>query len=103
MKTNVSAHIQRDRMERISYIIDAFKGEFGKPIAEAPEGDAIRTLTDKGIIIVTGITTGKIITMWIATVSQATAVYRDCHQCQKCPQWVMKICHKNKELAAKQP
>lgn len=103
MKKTVSKHVREDRMERISFIIDAFAGEFGKPIAEAPEGDVIRTLTDKGILIITGITTGTVVTMWIATIAQATRVYRDCHQCDKCPAWVMEICHNNKKLAARQP
>lgn len=103
MNKNVSKHIQYDRVERIEFIIDAFKGEFGSPIAEAPEGDAVRTLTDKGVLIVTNLYTNKVITMWIATVAQATRIYRECHQCDKCPKWVMDICHKNKKLAARQP
>lgn len=103
MNKKVSVHIRKDRMERISFIVDAFNGDFGTSIAESSDGDVVRTLTDKGILIVTNLYTNKVVTMWIATVAQATRVYRDCHQCDKCPKWIMDICHKNKKLAARQP
>ena len=103
MNKNLSRHVTEDRMERVLFIIDAFKGDFGKPIAEDPEGDAVRTLTDKGILIVTNLQTGKLVTMWIATVEQGTAIYRNCHQCSKCPLGILKILNRNKKLAARQP
>lgn len=96
-------HARVERFTRIEYIIEVFKGEFGKPIAEIVEGDTKRTLTTNGIIVISGVTTGKLVTMWIATVAQATSLYRTCHNCDKCPKEVMDRVCKNCEYARRQP
>lgn len=102
MNKKVSKHITTERMSRVGFIIDTFKGEFGMPIAESPEGDIIRTLTDKGIIVITGITSGKVVTLWIATVNQGVAIWRDCHH-TTVPKHIMKQLHKVQPLCLAQP
>lgn len=104
MTKKVSYHAKVERMERISYIIDYCKGEFGPAIAETYDNNNGKVvLTEKGIVIVYNATTNNLVTMFIATVSQGISIYKNCHNCEKCPKSLMKTLNNNKKACENQP
>lgn len=105
MTKTVSYHAQVERQERISFIIDATKGEFGKMICSVSDSsnNTKRVLTEKGIIIILDNDTERLVTMYFGTVAQITQLYRSATKEKTCPKWVMKIAHKAKEYNLKQP
>lgn len=100
-----SKHVSEERMDRIGYIIDVFKGCFGKEeFYYECENDRRMVLTSKGIIFIQGISNPQIITMYIATVSQATYIYRHSHTAKgkNMPQKLYNQILKNQKLFTKE-
>lgn len=104
MTKNISYHARVERQSRIDYIIDWCKGEFGKPVAivEDKSETARLVLTEKGILMVHNLETNKLVTMWIATVSQGVAIYSRAFN-QPVPKYMMNVFHKNKKAQKNQP
>lgn len=105
MTKTVSYHARHERQNRIDFIIDWCKGEFGAPIATAydADGKGKRVLTDKGLLIVYSAADNKLITMWIASVLQGVAVYKASHKGQEVPWKMMQVLHNNKKANENQP
>ena len=77
--TCLTYHAEVDRETRIN-IIKKTVG-FGNPCAEAPDKDdrdATAILTDTGVIVILN-PYGLIVTTWIASVRQASAIYYSNH------------------------
>jgi len=53
-------------------------------------------LTDTGIIKIYALDTGDLITAYIATVSEGTAIYRKCYNVRRCPDWLVDTLYWNK-------
>ena len=103
--TKTTYHARIERSARIEYIIDVFKGEFGEPAAMVVnENDRSRqVLTTKGVWIVYNLDTGKLVTMWIATVEQGTKLYKRATNGKMLPKSLMKQLHANKKVCKGQP
>lgn len=80
MKMTATYHASVERIDRINLIIDLFKGDWGTPVCAVqsisnPTSECV--LTTNGIIVVRGITTKKLLTMWVASIDQAVAIYKE--------------------------
>lgn len=96
IKTNCSKHLTEARMERAMWIIENIG--YGNVIAEREWVDTagtkcIRQITDTGVIIVTTPDKTKVVTMFVATVLQAKAMWYG-----KIPNWFYKIVIRNEKL-----
>lgn len=105
MTKTISYHAQYERQERINYIIDMVRGDFGEMICSSCEtrNNCKRTLTNKGLIILTDIDTNRLVTMYFGTVNQIVQLYTSANNVNKCPKWLMKIAHKAQTYNEKQP
>ena len=77
--TNMSAHAVVDRKARFDFIENTIG--FGTPMVTIKEerdrnGDAVKTLTDTGVVIVYVEQTFEIITAYVATMHQAKHIWR---------------------------
>ena len=83
----ISDHVDKDRRARFSMIEKTIG--FGSPIVETgdkkPDGDCTRTLTDTGVILVID-PYGIIVTAFIASVKQASRLYKQATGDRKLPQ-----------------
>lgn len=94
---NMTKHARYERRDRLNYIIDNIG--IGEPICTAPSKNpnAISVLTNTGIIIIKGKTDNVIITVYIATIAEATAIYYQSGMTTPLPQRVKKRIRINKE------
>lgn len=104
MTMTMTYHAQVEREARIDYIIDVL-GDFGQPIAKRnnPANNTITILTNLGVIIIKSNTTQKLVTMFLASIAQATAIYRDCYGGDTCPHSLMVQVKRNQKFLAGQP
>lgn len=104
MIMTMTYHAQVEREARIDYIIDVL-GDFGQPIASQKnlDNDTTTFLTNLGVIIIKGTTSQKLVTMYLASTAQATAIYRDCHGGDTCPHSFMMQVKRNQKFIANQP
>ena len=96
----------QERKDRINFIEK--KIGFGKDIATnifLSEKRSMKTstpsksiLTDTGIIKIVSVDDDVLITAYIATVGEATAIYRKCHNVKYCPDWLMTQLYSNQYL-----
>lgn len=104
MKTNMTYHARKDRMDRIEFILDNVG--LGEVVAETASKDSrggtIR-LTSTGVIIVVSADNRTIVTTYIASVSQAIRVYSAAHYTTKLPNALYKKVAANAKIIDKQP
>lgn len=105
MTKTISYHAQYERQARIDYIIDKVRGDFGQAICSSKESrnNCKRTLTDKGLIILTDIDTNRLVTMYFGNVGQIVQLYTSAKNVNKCPQWIMKLAHSVQQYHKEQP
>ena len=104
--TTTTYHVSVERQARVDFIIDVFGGCFGQDIISCIVtnnlGTCKMTLTSKGIIYLQSIETDKIITMYIATVSQAVFLFNENFRKNggqsKIPKGLMNQVKKNQKL-----
>ena len=96
-------HFQIDRKDRVNFIIDLFNGDFGTPLCDySAENDTVRkVMTDKGVVLVYGKNNNVIITMYLATVKQATFLYRAAHGTNRTPESFLARVRKNQKYVTK--
>ena len=104
MKSNMTYHAFNERFERISFILDTIgMGEPVVSIRDPYHEDTIKVLTNTGIIIVNGETSKKIVTVFIATMDQAMAVYKIATNNKRMPERLYNKIKENQKLINKQP
>lgn len=104
MKSEMTYHAKIERKTRINYIEKTIG--IGNPIATTIsryEKDSLRTLTDTGVIIITNIYTKRIITMFIASINQGVAVYKEGKQAKQVPKNIMRTLYNNINYMDGQP
>lgn len=75
MKTNMTYHAREERINRLNALIDCLG--VGEVVLSAPDKlhtDSVRCITSTGIMVIKGID-GTIITAYMATIDQATAMF----------------------------
>ena len=102
----ITYHFSVERKERVDFI-NQYIG-FGEDIASnifLSQKRAMKTstptksvLTDTGIIKILSLEDDVLITAYIATISEATAIYRKCHKVKYCPDWLMTQLYSNQYL-----
>ena len=102
----ISYHYSVERKDRINFIQK--KVGFGEDIAttiflsnkraEKTSMPSKSILTNTGIIKIVSADDGVLITAYIATISEATAIYRKCHKVKYCPDWLMTQLYSNQYL-----
>ena len=107
----VTYHFSVERKNRIDFINKTVG--FGEDIATnifLSESRAIKTsvptksvLTSTGIIKIFSIDDNTLITAYIATIGEGTAIYRKCHNVKRCPDWLMNQLCKNQYLLDRCP
>lgn len=72
MKTNMTFHASVERFDRICFLIDLFKGDFGKPLISIAHTDkpVKEELTSNGIVIVRNLE-DVVITMYLCSIKKA--------------------------------
>ena len=104
MKTNMTFHARVERDNRLEFIIDTVG--IGEVICETNRPDdsygkpVKMRLTDTGVIIVTS-QENKIITAYIATISEAIGVYREATTRHELPSGLYKKIRQNEKLYTK--
>lgn len=98
----VSIHLQNDRTNRIAYIQRTVG--FGDVImAEMPSRGAIRALTDTGVVLVLSNDKKRLLTAFIATLSQAIDIYSVNFNTVRLPNYFHKIIVRNQRFHDNQP
>lgn len=102
----ISYHYSVERKDRINFIEK--KVGFGEDVAttiflsnKRAEKTSIPSksiLTNTGIIKIVSADDGVLITAYIATIGEATAIYRKCHNVKYCPDWLMARLYSNQYL-----
>ena len=98
--SNLSAHVVVDRMDRIR-VIEKTVG-WGVPVYEAPDEkgrDATAILTSTGVLAIVA-PNGMIISVWIAGIKQAVAVFRRATGQEKMPAWLWATINYNNNTEA---
>lgn len=100
MERNMSYHLMDDRAKRTEFIIDNIG--FGEVVKEKfymdeKNGKYWRQLTDTGILIVLNEEHKIIVTMWIATMKQATDIFDG----RRLPNYLYKKVMKNQQYIMK--
>ena len=106
MKTNMTYHARRERISRIDYIIDTVG--IGEVIASIATTDSLgrkgyQKLTSSGVIIVLSADERTVVTMFIATLGQACAVYKTDKNCKFLPDGLYKRINNNAKYIKGQP
>lgn len=104
MKSKMTYHAFNDRFDRISYIMDTIG--IGEPVVTVPDPyrqDTIKILTDTGVLIVKSATTHKIITIYIASMDQAFAIYKLGTNNKRVPDGLLTRIRKNQKILKNQP
>ena len=100
----MTKHAKDDRMERLSYIVDCFNGDFGYEVAKIEHKGAMLVLMSCGVIFVKSIDETTLVTGYIATMKEATRIYRNANMHAKnMPDGVYKKILKNRPLYENQP
>lgn len=98
----VSMHLQNDRGDRVAYIQRTVG--FGDVImAEMPSRGAIRALTDTGVVLVLSNDKKRLLTAFIATLSQAIDIYSVNYDTARLPKYFHKIITRNQRFCENQP
>lgn len=64
----MTRHAQIDREDRINWIVDFLKGDFGTVVCQTPrDNHDINILYSSGVVVVKSETTGRLITMFFAS------------------------------------
>lgn len=102
----ITYHFSVERKDRIDFI-NQYIG-FGEDIASnifLSQKRSMKTsiptksvLTDTGIIKILSLEDDVLITAYIATIGEGTAIYRKCHKVKRCPDWLMNTLCKNQYL-----
>lgn len=109
LQFEMTYHAKNDRITRFEFILQtvgAGKKEIATEIFISPTSQnrkAKSVLMDNGVIYIFSIENNKLITAYIASISQAVALYKKCHKCNKCPQTLMNVLYKNQQYITKQP
>lgn len=93
----MTRHARYERRDRFNYIVDNIG--IGEPLCIAPSKNpnAVSILTDTGIVIIKRNADNAIITAYIATMSEATAIYYQSGMTTPLPQRVKKNIKRNRE------
>lgn len=100
MKRNITYHISEERVDRACYIMQTIGiGEAIKEVRCVDEKGRTswRRLTNTGVILVLSEDKQICITLYIATQSQVSAMYKG-----KTPSWVINIVRKNRKHVEEQ-
>ena len=91
---NLSIHCRTDRVERIAYIATTvgYGNIIKKKVYNTQSGACLRCLTDTGVIICKTLDESMVITMFIATTHQVTAMYES-----HVPNWIYNRARKNRK------
>ena len=109
LKFEMTYHAQVERAARFEFILQTVGSgtkEIATEIFTSPTSQnrkAKSVLMDNGVIYIFSIENNKLITAYIASISQAVALYKKCHKCNKCPQTLMNVLYKNQQYVTKQP
>ena len=93
--TKMSTHVTVDRAARIKNIENSVG--WGTIVAQAPDRNSKnvnRALTSTGVLIVQA-EDGFIITAWIASISQAVAVWKMAKEGKPLPKWLWNVINYN--------
>lgn len=96
MKRNISYHISEERLDRAVFIQTTIGiGEIVKEKRRVDEYGRVswQCFTNTGVILVLSEDKQMLITLYIATQPKVSSIYDG-----KCPQWVMRLVHRNREL-----
>lgn len=104
-------HFEIERKDRIDFIKQyiGFGNDIATTIFLSEERAKTRStpsrtiLTDTGIIKIIAIDTGELITAYIATVQEGTAIYRKCYNVSRCPSWFLDVLNYNKNYKEIEP
>ena len=96
--TNLTAHATIDRKVRFDFIENTIG--FGNPVVTCKKdrdknGDALATLTDTGVIVIQEEVTETVITAYIASIKQASYLYRKSKGNNKMPSALWAIINYN--------
>jgi hypothetical protein len=100
MKRNITYHISEERIDRALFIMETVG--IGEIVKEQKCIDKLgrtswQCFTNTGVILVLSEDKKMLITLYIATQPKVSAIYEG-----NCPNWVMKLVKKNKQLAIQQ-
>lgn len=104
MKATMTYHARVERKTRLEYIIDTVS--IGNPIARVIDDhdDTLwKTLTDTGVIIISNRYTNKLVTAYIATIDQATYLYKADKKTKFLPDGLYHRICKNQKFIRNQP
>lgn len=107
MKSNMTNHARHDRRNRFDYILDTV-GLGTEIVAEVKRLDdknrvAYSRLTDSGIIVIVSADHKTVVTAYIATIEQASAIYRTARGCSIMPNSLYKRIKANEKFMKNQP
>lgn len=100
----VTYHFEIERKDRIDFIKKyiGFGNDLATTIFLSEQRAKTRNtpsktiLTDTGIIKIVTCDTEELITAYIATVTEGTAIYRKYYNVKRCPNWFMEVLNFNK-------
>lgn len=102
-------HASVERRNRIEYIKEnigfghSLAVTYYRSINRKRETPSKTVLTDTGIILIYAIDTNELITAYIASVKEGTAIYKKYFNVSRCPSWFMNVLHDNEYWEENKP